>query len=69
MKFFQNIALTTLFLAVSLALLPSAAYAQACGFNGTLGVSPEQLAAGEPTQGNPEADVILVEFFAPNWPH
>ena len=69
MNFFQNVVLTTLFLVASVALLPSTAYAQACGFNGTLDMNPEQLAAGEPTQGNSDADLLVTEFFDPNCPH
>jgi len=54
---------------LALALTAVPAEAQQCSFSSTLGVNPEQLAAGEPVQGNPEADLLLVEFFDPNCPH
>jgi len=50
-------------------LVPAAAQAQACSFSGTLGTNPEQLAAGEPVHGNPDADLLVTEFFDPNCPH
>lgn len=43
--------------------------AQSCSFDGQIQVDPEQLAEGGAVQGNPEADLLLVEFFDPNCPH
>jgi len=58
-------------LVVGLVLLlrPTPAVAQSCSYNGELQLNPEELAASEPVQGNPEAEVLLTEFFDPNCPH
>jgi protein-disulfide isomerase len=56
-------------LTLSVGLDVSTAHAQACSFNGTLNTNPEQLANGEPVQGNSDAEVLLTEFFDPNCPH
>jgi len=50
-------------------VVPATAQAQTCSFSGTLGMNPEQLAAEEPVQGNPDADLLVTEFFDPNCPH
>jgi protein-disulfide isomerase len=55
--------------ALSAGLDVSTAHAQGCSFNGTLNTNTEQLAKGEPVQGNPDADLLLTEFFDPNCPH
>jgi len=55
--------------ALSVTLDVSTAHAQACSFNGTLNTNTEQLAQGEPVQGNPDAELLLTEFFDPNCPH
>jgi len=62
-------ALTALIAVALVALAPSSAAAQACSFDGRLQSNPEQLAAGEPVQGNPDADLLVTEFFDPNCPH
>lgn len=56
---------------VVLALAPVglSAQAQSCSFSGTLDVNPEQLATNEPVRGNPDADLLVTEFFDPNCPH
>lgn len=57
-------------LVASLVLVPSSVQAQqACSFGGQLQTNPEQLAAGEPVLGNPDADLLVTEFFDPNCPH
>lgn len=45
------------------------AEAQRCSYSGTLGTNPETLADSEPVKGNPDAELLLVEFFDPNCPH
>lgn len=67
MRFFRTLFLTTVVLAAT--LTPSTAQAQDCRFRGTLSMNPEQLAEGEPVRGNPEADLLVTEFFDPNCPH
>lgn len=42
---------------------------QACSFDGQLQTNPEELVESEPVQGNPEADLLVTEFFDPNCPH
>lgn len=51
-----------------LALTAVPVQTQQCSFSGRLDVNPETLADSEPVQGNPEADLLLVEFFDPNRP-
>lgn len=67
MRFFRILFLTTVVLAATLIL--STAQAQDCRFGGTLSMNPEQLAEGEPVRGNPDADLLVTEFFDPNCPH
>lgn len=53
----------------TLLLVSGPAAAQSCSFDGQIQVNPEQLAEEGAVQGNPEADLLLVEFFDPNCPH
>ena len=53
----------------ALALGAAPVAAQSCSFDGQIQVDPEQLAEGGAVQGNPDADLLLVEFFDPNCPH
>jgi protein-disulfide isomerase len=65
----RTLGVVALALAVSAMLDVSTADAQGCSFNGTLNTNPEQLAQGEPVQGNADAELLLTEFFDPNCPH
>lgn len=56
-------------LAVGPLLHTPSVQAQQCSFSGTLNTNPEQLADSEPVKGNPDADLLLIEFFDPNCPH
>jgi len=69
MTFFRNLLLTSIVLVAGVALMPILAQGQACSFSGTLSTNPEQLAAGEPVHGNPDANLLVTEFFDPNCPH
>lgn len=51
------------------ALSASPVQAQECAFSGTLNTNPEKLATETTVQGNPDADLLMVEFFDPNCPH
>jgi len=64
------VALLTFALAgLFLATPRTSAAQQACSFDGQLQTNPEKLVESEPVQGNPEADLLVTEFFDPNCPH
>jgi len=65
----RSLGAVALALALTAGLSVSTAHAQACSFSGTLNTNTEKLANGEPVQGNPDAEVLLTEFFDPNCPH
>jgi len=64
-----HVALAAVSFAICLLMLPAAATAQSCSFDGTLDMDPEELAASEPVRGNPDASLLVTEFFDPNCPH
>ena len=65
----RSVLVASFLLALGLALIAVPAQAQTCSFDGELQTNPEQLADEEPTKGNPEADLLVMEFFDPNCPH